>query len=289
VFASKEEKEPWNASWNASQYQRTVKVSGLAAALLQESQGLFKENDNVLDIGCGDGAATAALLQKNPGIMVTAVDFSQSMVDAITGKVVKALRADAGNLPIGDGDNQLKAGSFDKIWSLSCFHWVKNFSGLVAGMAKLLKPGGQIIAEFAYESPPEIKQAIATVLNNSHGKSLEVRHSDPWRRTHAKEWRQQLRINGFKDITIEPVLRSQPLQGEDGMKNWLKMFAVPFFTPVLNGTTAEKEQQLSAILPDVVKELKNPKYKLYHPEEKHRFYRNAAKGEVPNTVRSNAR
>lgn len=251
-------------SGDAKQYQIAVNVTNLAHRLIAPNRHFFPTGSRVLDIGAGDGYATEKLIANCPGIEVTAVDFSPSMVAATKAKhipgIVDVVQADAGNLP-----PELRQGQFDAIFSLSTLHWVKNFRGLNKGMSEALAPGGKLVAEFAYKSPKEIKAAIMSVVRKEFGEHVAyaVGNSDPWQETHSKKWRDALKANHFEKDSIEiaPVVRHQSLTGEQGMHEWLKMFATPFLKHI-------PEERHAEILEKTATELKKPKYHLYNPNDK---------------------
>lgn len=283
-------------SGDAKQYKVAVNVTGLVESFLSDNTEAFlsmfrknpKQTYKFLDIGCGDGFATIRIIEyltelckkanptiDDPKIEVTAVDFSESMVAATRAKnipgVVEVVQADAANLP-----THLKQGQFDGAFSMSTWHWIRDTNGLINGLSEALTPSGRIFSEFAFESPPEIRRAITKVMGEVFDKDMELRatRSDPWNRTMATQWQEALARNGFNpDATkIDPKDRSQPLTGENGIIEWLKMFAKPFISGISTAigeskTPLYKRNALLTCVDDffeiVADELKKPQYRLY--------------------------
>lgn len=112
------------------------------AALLPEMTDM-----RVLDLGCGYGwfcrfAAEAGAAE------VTGIELSERML-------AKA-RADTESASVtyeqGDMESlKLPASRYDLVYSSLAFHYVANFDGLIAEIAKTLKPGGCLV--FSMEHP----------------------------------------------------------------------------------------------------------------------------------------
>jgi trans-aconitate 2-methyltransferase len=92
----------------------------------------------VVDLGCGDGSATATLLQRWPRARVLGVDSSPSMLTAA------AAHAVPGRLDFTRGDvrDWRPAGPVDVLVTNATLHWVPEHPGLLAGWAGAVPPGG---------------------------------------------------------------------------------------------------------------------------------------------------
>lgn len=95
----------------------------------------------VLDAGCGGGRWSYGLAKL--GADVTAVDANASAVAATRQALQEAggpmclLQSDLESL-----DQKLPHGSFDLIWSWGVLHHCVSFTGALAALTRLLKPGG---------------------------------------------------------------------------------------------------------------------------------------------------
>ena len=92
----------------------------------------------VVDLGCGDGSATATLAQRWPGARVTGVDSSPSMLAAA------AAHAVAGRLQFVAGDlrDWRPAEPVDVLVSNAALHWAPGHGAVVARWAGELAAGG---------------------------------------------------------------------------------------------------------------------------------------------------
>jgi ubiquinone/menaquinone biosynthesis C-methylase UbiE len=116
-------------------------LSSLSAKL---SAGLAElgvgPDEAVLDIGCGTGNLTLALLARlSPAGRVTAVDFAPAMIEAARRKVrdarVEWLVAEARRLPLPDA-------SCDRAFCYSVWPHIDDRKAVAAELGRVLRPGG---------------------------------------------------------------------------------------------------------------------------------------------------
>lgn len=104
---------------------------------------LVRPEAAVLDLCCGTGDMTSALLElrPTPAQQMLAVDFSHEMIsrgiEKHHGNNVRFIEADALNLPLEDN-------SLDLVVSAFGFRNLANYDAGLREIARVLKPGGQI-------------------------------------------------------------------------------------------------------------------------------------------------
>jgi trans-aconitate methyltransferase len=98
--------------------------------------------DHVLDVGCGTGFASVALLQRLHPRSITGVDLSRGMLERFRARlsetpdvIVAAYEADVLDMPVVPG-------SVDLVLSSMAFHWFPDRPGAVKAMADALGPDG---------------------------------------------------------------------------------------------------------------------------------------------------
>jgi demethylmenaquinone methyltransferase/2-methoxy-6-polyprenyl-1,4-benzoquinol methylase len=104
---------------------------------------LARPNSRVLDLCCGTGDMTAALLTQRPasGEPITGLDFSAEMLSRARAKYASAnvhwVEGDAMHLPYPDN-------SFDLVTSAFGFRNLTNYAEGLAEIHRVLRPGGRI-------------------------------------------------------------------------------------------------------------------------------------------------
>jgi SAM-dependent methyltransferase len=97
----------------------------------------------VLDVGCGTGSLTFALLKRANVRSVKAVDLAPSFIEHARSRnkdaAVEFLVADACDLPFASS-------SFDRVLSLLCLHFIPDAHAAINQLVRVARPGGTVAA-----------------------------------------------------------------------------------------------------------------------------------------------
>ena len=179
-----------------------------------------RPGERVLDIGCGDGALTAKLVEA--GCRVVAIDASPEQVRAARERGLDARVADATAL---DFDAE-----FDAVFSNAVLHWIRAPDAALAAIRRSLAPGGRLVAELGgHGCVASIRAAFAEVLAQ---RGIDAGRLNPWYFPTAEEYRERLDANGFDVDSIRLFPRPTPLPSD--VTDWLETFAQPFLAGVPN-------------------------------------------------------
>ncbi|EST25044.1 hypothetical protein N566_24720 [Streptomycetaceae bacterium MP113-05] len=169
----------------------------------------------VLDLGCGTGASTAALLRAAPGARVTAVDVSAGMLARARAKrwpdgAVEFVHAPAQGL----ADAGVR-GPFDGVFAAYLFRNLGEPDAVLAAVRRLLAPTGRLaVHEYTLSGAPA-HRALWTSLcrgglipaGSLRGDEALYRHL--WRSVldfdTAACFRDRLRTAGFEDVRVLPA------------------------------------------------------------------------------------
>ncbi|MDP6423598.1 MAG: class I SAM-dependent methyltransferase [Planctomycetota bacterium] len=118
---------------------------------------------DVLDLGTGPGHIPLLLVERCPGVQVTATDLSEEMLKVARLKVadaghsdsIRLMPSDAKQLPFADGQ-------FDGVFSNTILHHVADPVAYFAEAARVLKSGGALVIRDLVR-PPDTAQAQAIV------------------------------------------------------------------------------------------------------------------------------
>ena len=129
--------------WDATEYEElSAPQTQWGAAVLERLDA--RGDEAALDAGCGTGRVTELLLERLPEGSVLAVDASEAMVEAARRRFageprVRVERQDLLSLEVAE--------PVDLVLSTATFHWIKDHERLFGRLAKVLKPGGRLVAQ----------------------------------------------------------------------------------------------------------------------------------------------
>lgn len=176
--------------WDAQTYDQTSEPQqAWASEVLARLEGIAQDA-TVLDVGCGTGRVTEALLALVPEGRVLAIDASADMV-ALTRQLLGD-RVEAWCLDVLDLDLDEPV---DAIVSTATLHWVPDHDRLWAQMARALRPGGVLEVQFGGEG--NIKGVYKVIEEVAHDLAPELVGWSPCLYAGRQETEQRLRDVDF--------------------------------------------------------------------------------------------
>ncbi|MDE2408440.1 MAG: malonyl-ACP O-methyltransferase BioC, partial [Xanthomonadaceae bacterium] len=169
LFDAKQVRRAFSRS--AQTYDAAAQLQKLAEARLLESLAYLddpalarKPPQRILDLGCGTGSASRALLKRWPKAEVLAMDLALPMLQQTRQAsktwnpftpVPQPLCADARRIPLADG-------TVDVLFSNLCLQWVEDLEGVLNSFRRVLKPQGLLLfSTFGPETLWELRGAFA--------------------------------------------------------------------------------------------------------------------------------
>jgi SAM-dependent methyltransferase len=206
--------------WDSATYDANARfVSDLGAPLIDLLQP--RAGERVLDVGCGDGALTAQLVEC--GCTVVGVDANESQVLAARARGLRGLDVERHRI-----EELPFVGEFDAVLSNAVLHWVRDQPAALARIARALKPGGRFAAELGgFGNVDRIREALHDALRD---RGIDPMRCDPWFFPTVEEYGDLLRRHGFDVVSIVLLPRPTPLPG--ALSAWLETFAQPFLHAV---------------------------------------------------------
>lgn len=203
-----------NIDWKTDEYGKKFSFVGEygkgLVSLLSAGKGA-----RVLDLGCGRGELTAYL--RSLGYDAEGMDASESQLEEAK-RLFPEIKFFRGDITEFSTDRL-----YDAVFSNAVLHWIdaeKQKTALV-NVCKALKRGGEFVAEMGGKGNAEIiHSALKDEIMRRGG---EYRHAFFF--PDEKEYGDLLKECGFEVKYIARFDRPTPLCGQDGIADWIEMFA----------------------------------------------------------------
>jgi trans-aconitate methyltransferase len=220
----------WDAELYEAKHNFVWKLGSAVIDLLDPKPG-----ERILDLGCGTGQLTQALADR--GAEVVGLDSSPDMIGQA--------RQNFPAIPfvLSNATEMTFDREFDAVFSNAALHWMPDAERVADRIAKALKPGGRFAAEFGGKGNiAHIMRAIHEVLHAFYDGNV------PQTRTYypsVAEYSTLVERHGMEVQLAQLFNRPTPLEGENGIENWIRQFKWYYFEPL---APERREKALAAVV-----------------------------------------
>lgn len=200
--------DAWNAELYDNKHSFVWKLGSSVVDLLAPQPG-----ERILDLGCGTGQLTAQIAEA--GAEIVGLDNSPAMIEEARRlhPQLEFKQADAHDFDV--------AKPFDAVFSNAVLHWITEPARVVGCIARALKPKGRVVVEFGGKGNVQyLTSAIETACQFTLGETV----SHPWYFPSIAEFATLLEHHGLEVTRAALIDRPTPLEGDDGLRNWVRMF-----------------------------------------------------------------
>jgi trans-aconitate 2-methyltransferase len=194
--------------WDAATYHQVSAPHQVWANELLDRLHL-RDDELVLDAGCGSGKVTAMLVERVSHGRVYAVDVAPTMVAHTKEQLGDRVIASCQDLTEFTLPEKV-----DAVFSNATFHWIPDHPKLFARLADALKPGGRIVAQFGgFGNIDSFRVAADEVAASGEFAAYFADWQGPWNYARADITAERLEHAGFVDV--ETWLEPRPTPIED--------------------------------------------------------------------------
>ena len=213
--------------WNPADYEKSSSAQFKWAMDLVSKLEL-RGDENVIDIGCGDGKITAAIADRVPRGKVLGIDLSGDMVEFACNKYQQH---DYQNLSFQQKDATQLAyqDEFDVVVSFACLHWVKDHIPVLEGIRRSLKTPGRILLQFGGKrNAGEILDITEDLIRTDEWSTYFQGFNFPYHFYGAEEYQDWLKQVGLKAKRVELVPKDMVHLGKSGLEGIIRNTWLPY-------------------------------------------------------------
>lgn len=188
-----------STDWDAAAYHAVADPQFAWGQRLLATLAL-RGDETVMDAGCGSGRLTRLLLERLPRGRVIAVDLSPGMLETAREHLDHDFRGQVEYVQTDLLDLTLRH-AVDVVFSTATFHWVADHPRLFANLARALRPGGRLLAQFGGQGNVERgRSRAARILAEPIFGAAFDGWTGPWHYPDARLTADRLREAGFTDV-----------------------------------------------------------------------------------------
>lgn len=212
---TKNNRDNWNANLYDEKHSFVSQFGQSVIELLAPKQG-----EHILDLGCGTG--DLAHIINGLGATVVGVDKSENMIVQAQEKYPNI------QFSVQDATQLDYHQEFDAVFSNATLHWVKTPKQALESVYQSLKPGGRFVAELGGKG--NVQKITDEVISQYEklGQKFET-EKFPWYFPSVGEYTALMEEVGFTVAFSVYFDRPTPLEGENGITNWIEMFGSSLF------------------------------------------------------------
>lgn len=181
-----------------------------------------QDGERILDLGCGTGQLTAEIADR--GANVVGLDNSPAMIERARENHpgITFVEADARTATFAE--------PFDGVLSNAALHWIPDAAAPVRTVRGALRPGGRFVAELG--GTGDVQTLVRAIVAAADDAGYDVREHDPWYFPSVGEYATLLEDHDLEVTYATLFDRPTRLEGEEGLRDWLSMFAGSFLEPI---------------------------------------------------------
>ena len=212
----------------------------------------LRGDEQILDLGCGDGVLTAQLATMVPEGHVLGIDASKSMIG-----MAKNLSGNNLSFQIQDINYLNYNSHFDLVFSNATLHWVKNHDLLLRNLYRSLCEKGLIRLSFAADGNcSNLIKVLTTAMDLPEFVKYVSGFQWPWYMPELENYENLVKRSSFRKVEVWGENADRYFPDVHAMVNWIDQ---PSLVPFIKHVSGVKKQAFrDYVVEQMIKLTKQP-------------------------------
>jgi trans-aconitate 2-methyltransferase len=214
-------------TWDPHDYERhSATQEGWARDCLARLR--LRGDEQILDIGCGDGRVSAELSARVPSGAVVGVDSSAEMIAHARQRHLGASRPNL-DFVVADATALAFTARFDLVVSFNCLHWVADQPAVLGGIARALTARGRLFLHFGGRGNVAAMRAVVEEVSARSPWCADLGDvTFPWCFPEASWYRSLMEAAGLLPLRVELLGAQMSHDGPRALAGWLRTTWLPY-------------------------------------------------------------
>lgn len=211
----------------------------------------LKGNENILDIGCGDGKITAEISRHIPLGKVVGIDSSKEMIDYALSQFPKQ---DFPNLKFYNIYARSFAldEKFDLVFSNATLHWFSNHLSVLKCISRVMKQNGKLIISCGGKgNADDVMKVMNRIIKTGQWKKYFEDFNFVYHFYGTEEYPAWLKKAGLKQVRLELIPKDMIQDGKEGLIGWIRTTWLPYTHRIPDDL---REEFISEVADNYIKE-----------------------------------
>lgn len=192
------------------------------------AQLALREDERILDVGCGDGKITAGLATSVPRGHVTGIDSSPEMIEFARREHPVSTHPNLEFLCMDARHIELPA-PYDLVFSNAALHWVDDHRAFLRGASRALRMGGRLRAGCGGRgNAHDVFLAMRAEMRRTCWRGFFRDLVRPYHFYSAEDYARWLPEAGFHPVRIGLVERDMIHAGPEQLAAWVRTTWLPY-------------------------------------------------------------
>jgi trans-aconitate 2-methyltransferase len=217
--------------WDSEDYSKH------SAAQFEWAQELIDKlnlqgDEEVLDIGCGEGKVSAAIAARLPRGIVLGIDSSSEMIDQARRAHSHSRYRNLSFIQMDAREIRLRS-EYDVVFSNAALHWITDHRPILSGVRQVLRKTGRALFQMGGKgNASEIIAVLNELLSRDEWGKFFVGFPFPYGFFGEEEYRHLLLDAGLVPLRVELLQKDMKQDGREGLISWIRTTWLPYTTLV---------------------------------------------------------